>query len=130
MPEAIERQTEVNRGSPYFKGDWLIEYVVPTQEVEACIGAAFDLEEFANAAFVYLLQVETESTNYEIKLWNTEARHDDPILHLVKAEPITNYRRLFLYVDEDRAAKLHIDILNNDAVAREFDITLHAVRQI
>ena len=130
MVEAVERQTSVNEGSSYFRGDWLIEFDVPSFSVAAGVTEEQDVEGFANVAFVYLIEVDTACTDYELKVWNDETRAALPALHLEKNAALSNYRRLFLYVDEDREGVLHFDIINNSGVSRDFHVTMKAVRQI
>ena len=130
MPESLERKTFWNDGSSYFQGDWLVESSIPTISVDAADTSEQDITEFANAAWIYRIDITTASISYTFKIWNDEARSTGPVLHLVKTSSLANYRRLMLYVDKDRAAKLHFDITNNDAVTRDFVVKFEAVRQI
>ena len=130
MVESLERKTSFNEGSSYFVGDWLVQPVIPAATIAAGVTLKVDLASFANAAFIYLIEIDTEAAAYEFKVWNNAARSGAPVLHLVKDAPLVNYRRLILFVDEDRGAKLHYDLKNTDSVSRNFALTIKAVRQI
>jgi len=130
MVEALERKTFWNDGSSYFQGDWISELTIPVLTVAASTTSQQDRAQFADSAFIYLIEIDTASPNYEFKVWNRSARSGNPLLHLVKTAALTNYRRLLIYDDWDRAAELHYDVINNDSSQHTFEISLGALRQI